>query len=152
MTMKKGRAKRDGPELRPDPARVSTTRPAATPGPRERAETSALIGLLLNSREACARLLRWKKTEADTRIRRRQAHVDDMMRVIRFLVATIVFFAAVSVLVAYAGIRMGVPPEICWFGTMTGAPMLVRTFIKLFETVRPSLPDAPRDPPPNDVP
>ncbi|MFD9907973.1 hypothetical protein [Streptomyces sp. NPDC059063] len=152
MTMKKGRAKRGGPELRPDPARVSTTRPAADPGPRERAEMSALVGLLLNSRETSTRLLRWKRAEAATRIRRRHAHVDDLMRVIRFLVVTIGFFAAVSVLVAYAGIRMGVPPEICWFGTMTGAPMLVRMFIKLFETVRPSLPDAPKDPPPNDVP
>ncbi|GGV48254.1 hypothetical protein [Streptomyces spectabilis] len=151
MTMKKGRAKRGGPELRPDPARVSTTRPAA-PGPRDPAELSAVVGLLLNGRETCARLLRWKKAEADSRIRRRRAHTDDMMRVIRFLVVAIVFFSAVSVLIAYAGIRMGVPPEICWFGTMTGAPMLVRTFIKLFETVRPSLPDAPRDPPPNDVP
>jgi hypothetical protein len=45
---------------------------------------------------------------------------------------------------------MGVAPEICWLGTVSGGPVLVRTFIKLFETVRPSLPAAPEDPPSTD--
>ncbi|MEV7151565.1 hypothetical protein AB0O05_34270 [Streptomyces sp. NPDC093084] len=71
--------------------------------------------------------------------------MDNVLRVVRNLAALMVFFSAVSTLVAYAGIRMGVSPEVCWIGTVGGGPVLVRTFIKLFETVRPSLPDAPAD-------
>ncbi|MFE7901605.1 hypothetical protein ACFU3E_29700 [Streptomyces sp. NPDC057424] len=103
-------------------------------------------------REACARLLRLKKAETEQNIRRRRAHVDDVIRVVRNVAALVVFSSAVSTLVAYAGIRMGVPPEICWMGSVAGGPLLVRTFIRLFETIRPLLPDAPEDQPSNDAP
>ncbi|KAB1977854.1 hypothetical protein [Streptomyces triticiradicis] len=152
MTTDKRRNKRRGREQNPETASVGTTRPATVPGPRRELENSSFARLVLGSRDACARLLRWKKAETDNGIRRRRAHVDDVLRVIRNLVATVVFFSAVSVLVAYAGIRMGVAPEIAWVGTVTGGPMLIRTFIKLFESVRSALPDAPKDPPSSDVP
>ncbi|MDN3023036.1 hypothetical protein [Streptomyces sp. S.PB5] len=71
---------------------------------------------------------------------------------IRNLAALVLFTSAFSTVVAYAGIRMGVAPEIAWVGSVSGGPLLVRTFIKLFETVRPSLPTAPEDPPSTDEP
>lgn len=90
--------------------------------------------------------------ELDSSILRRHAHVDDLVRVIRNLAALALICSAASALVAYAGIQMGVPPEVCWVGSVGSGPLLVRTFIKLFETVRPSLPDAPEDPPSNGAP
>ncbi|MFI1073765.1 hypothetical protein [Streptomyces puniciscabiei] len=101
---------------------------------------------------ACTRLLRLKKAETDDRIRRRRAHMDDLIRLIRNLAALVLLTSAVSTLVAYAGIRMGVSPELCWMATVGSGPMLVRAFVKLFETVRPSLPAAPEDPPSTDAP
>ncbi|MFC7883841.1 hypothetical protein ACFUVV_18495 [Streptomyces sp. NPDC057376] len=151
MTTDKGRGKRREQGSNPPAADADAARPATVPGPRQRPASSALVELVLSSREACGRLLRWKTTEADTRIRRRRAHVNDVLRVARNLAALVVFFSGISVLVAYAGIRMGVPPEICWVGSVTGGPMLVRTFIKLFETLRSALPAAPEDPPSSDA-
>ncbi|MEV5813929.1 hypothetical protein ACH4NS_30235 [Streptomyces mutabilis] len=151
MTTDKGRNKRRKQETGRAAASVDPARPVAVPGPHRQPASSALVRLVLSSREACGRLLRWKRTEADTRIRRRRAHVNDVLRVTRNLAALVVFFSGVSVLVAYAGIRMGVPPEICWFGSVTGGPLLVRTFIKLFETLRSALPAAPEDPPSSDA-
>ncbi|MBQ1094073.1 hypothetical protein [Streptomyces sp. B93] len=160
MTTNKGRNKHRGPEPSPETASAGPPRAAAVPEPRqpsapdkpEISPRKTVVRLVLSSRQACAQLLRWKKAETDNGIRRRQAHVDDVMRVVRNLVAVVAFFSAVSVLVAYAGIRMGVAPEVCWVGAATGGPVLVRVFIKLFETVRSALPDAPGDPPSNDVP
>ncbi|MFD5805813.1 hypothetical protein ACGF3J_17670 [Streptomyces sp. NPDC048171] len=151
MTTDKGRNKRRKQEAGRAAASVDPARPVTAPGPRRPPTSPSLVRLVLSSREACGRLLRWKKTEADTRIRRRRAHVNDVLRVARNVAALVLFFSGVSVLVAYAGIRMGVPPEICWIGSVTGGPMLVRTFIKLFETLRPALPDAPEDPPSSDA-
>jgi hypothetical protein len=151
MTTGNRRGERRGPEQDRNPASAGTARPAV-PGPREAPDRSALLRTLAVSRDACARLIRWRRSETDQGIRRRRAHVQDLLRVIRNLVALVVLFSGVSVLVAYAGIRMGVPPEIAWVGTVTGGPVLVRTFIKLFETVRPSLPAAPEDPPSSDAP
>ncbi|MFD8573326.1 hypothetical protein [Streptomyces sp. NPDC059639] len=85
-------------------------------------------------------------------ISRRHAHVDDLIRVIRNLAVLALVSSAASALIAYAGICMGVSPEICWIGSVGSGPMLVRAFIKLFETIRPVLPDAPADPPSSDAP
>ncbi|MEU6353232.1 hypothetical protein ABZ896_28550 [Streptomyces sp. NPDC047072] len=82
---------------------------------------------------------------ADNNMRRRHAHVDDVLRVLRTIAALLLFFSASSALVAYAGIRMGVAPEICWIGSVGSGPVLVRSFIRLFDSVRPSLPAAPED-------
>ncbi|OXS35256.1 hypothetical protein [Streptomyces sp. XY006] len=147
MTTDKGRKKRRGPESSSRSGSNAAPRQADTPGPGRQHEHVIPVPQGLGSREACTRLLRLKKAETDNPIRRRRAHVDDVIRIIRNLAALVLFSAAVSALVAYAGIRMGVPPEMCWFGSVSGGPLLVRTFIKLFETVRPSLPDAPEDPP-----
>jgi hypothetical protein len=136
MTTDKGRKKRRVPEPRPGNASADPARPVSAPGPRQPSDRTWL--------------LRPKKAETDPRIRRRQAHIDDLIRVVRNLAALVVLCSAFSTLVAYAGIRMGVAPEICWLGTVSGGPVLVRTFIKLFETVRPSLPAAPEDPPSTD--
>ncbi|MCZ4602656.1 hypothetical protein O3S80_02455 [Streptomyces sp. Lzd4kr] len=75
--------------------------------------------------------------------------MDDLIRVIRNLAGLALIASAASALVAYAGVRMGVSPEICWVGSVGSGPMLVRAFVKLFETVRPALPDAPKDQPSN---
>ncbi|MGW7422476.1 hypothetical protein ACWGJB_20880 [Streptomyces sp. NPDC054813] len=148
MTTDNRRNERRGRE--PSPADADSIRPAAAPGPDRPPEENTLARRALGSPAAWARLLRLKRAEADTDLRRRRAHVDNLLRVIRNLAALMVFFSAVSTLVAYAGIRMGVSPEVCWIGTVGGGPVLVRTFIKLFETVRPSLPDAPADRPSSD--
>lgn len=153
MTTDKGRKRRRTSEPSPGKARARSTRPVAAPGPGHRAQGSehtALARRALAGREACARLLRLRKAETEQHIKRRRAHTDDLIRVVRNLAALVVFSSAVSTLVAYAGIRMGVPPEMCWIGSIGGGPLLVRTFIKLFETVRPLLPDAPEDQPSND--
>ncbi|MEU0436416.1 hypothetical protein ABZ153_33340 [Streptomyces sp. NPDC006290] len=73
--------------------------------------------------------------------------MDDLIRVIRNLAGLLLIFTVTTALIAYAGIRMGVSPEVCWTGSVGSGPMLVRAFIKIFETVRPVLPDAPKDPP-----
>ncbi|MET9776808.1 hypothetical protein ABZ023_21505 [Streptomyces sp. NPDC006367] len=151
MATGKGRDKRREQEASHAATSVESARPGAVPGPRRQPASSSLVRMVLGSREACGRLLRWKRTEADTRIRRRRAHVNDLLRVTRNVAALVLLFSGVSVLVAYAGIRMGVPPEICWIGSVTGGPTLVRTFIKLFETLRPALPAAPEDPPSSDA-
>ncbi|MEU0584781.1 hypothetical protein ACFY78_37955 [Streptomyces olindensis] len=155
MTTDKGRKRRRAPEPSPGSTRADSTRPAVAPGPGrppQRSERSTLARKALTSREACARLLRLKKAETDHRIGRRRAHIDDLIRVVRNLAALVLFTSAVSALVAYAGIRMGVPPEICWIGSIGSGPMLVRSFIRVFETIRPLLPDAPEDPPSTDGP
>ncbi|BCL20921.1 hypothetical protein [Streptomyces tuirus] len=154
MTTNKGRKRRSAPEQSPGTAHADSTHPAAPGpgGPQRRSERSALVRRALVCGAACARLLRLKKAENDHRVERRRAHVDDVLRVVRNLAALVLFTTAVSTLVAYAGIRMGVPPEICWIGSVGSGPMLVRSFIRLFETVRPLLPDAPEDPPSTDGP
>ncbi|MET9085256.1 hypothetical protein ABZX77_25800 [Streptomyces sp. NPDC004237] len=88
----------------------------------------------------------------DSDIRRRGTHVNDVLRVLCAVAAMLLFFSASSVLVAYAGIRMGVSPEVCWVGSVGSGPMLVRSFIRLFESVRPALPKAPEDRPSIDGP
>lgn len=153
MTTDKGRKRRRRAEPSPGKARAGSTRPVASPGPGrppQGSEEAALVRRAIAGREACARLLRLRRAETELGVRRRRAHVDDLIRVVRNLAALVVFSSAVSTLVAYAGIRMGVPPEICWIGSVGGGPLLVRTFIRLFETVRPLLPDAPEDQRSND--
>ncbi|MGW4033256.1 hypothetical protein ACWEFL_28835 [Streptomyces sp. NPDC004838] len=102
--------------------------------------------------DACERLRRIKKEETDDLIRRRRAHTDDLIRVFRNLAALAAFSIGALALVTFAGIRMGVPPEFCLAGGLSGATLLVRAFIKIFDSVRPALPDAPEDPPSTCVP
>jgi hypothetical protein len=129
----------------PNPAAADSIRPAAAPGPGRSTQEGTPTRRAAGDGAAWSRLLRLRRDQADSELRSRRAHVDNVLRVVRNLAALMVFFSAVSTLVAYAGIRMGVSPEVCWIGTVGGGPVLVRTFIKLFETVRPSLPDAPAD-------
>ncbi|MGW1365177.1 hypothetical protein ACWCQP_48435 [Streptomyces chartreusis] len=125
MTIDKERKKRRAKQPARKGSRGGSSRVATTPGPAVRPE-----------QDIC----------------RRHAHVDDLIRVIRNLAALALISAATSALIAYAGICMGVPPEVCWIGSVGSGPMLVRGFIKLFETIRPVLPDPPTDPPSNDAP
>ncbi|MEV1064759.1 hypothetical protein [Streptomyces sp. NPDC050263] len=104
----------------------------------------------LASDEACARLSRLRNDDTDNFIRRRRAHTDDLIRVLRNLTVLAVFASTTLSLVAYAGVRMGIPAEACVVGSFSAAVVLVRTFAKAFESVRPSLPDAPEDPPSTD--
>ncbi|GAA2271306.1 hypothetical protein GCM10010145_54650 [Streptomyces ruber] len=101
----------------------------------------------ITSDDVCSRLRRLRQDETDNAIRRRQAHTDDLIRMLRNLTALTVFSAVTLTLVSYAGVRMGVPPAVCIPGSVGVATLLVRTFAKAFESVRPSLPDAPKDPP-----
>jgi len=146
MTSNKGRNKRRRPGEHTGPVSADAVGSAA-PGPGQQPGNQALVEKAITSGEACARLRRLRKGETDDLIRRRQAHTDDLIRVFRNLAALALFSMAVLALVTYAGIRMGVPPEICVPGGLSGATLLVRAFIKVFETVRPALPDAPEDPP-----
>lgn len=153
MTTDKGRNKRRAPEPQPGDASADPARPTTVPGPRQLSErTTPARRNGVGGIAIPARLRRRKKAETDLHIRRRRAHIDELIRVGRNLTALVLLCSAFSVLVAYAGIRMGVAPEVCWVGTAGGGPLLVRTFIKLFETVRPSLPAAPEDPPSTDEP
>lgn len=95
----------------------------------------------------CSRLRRIKRGETDDLIRRRRAHIDDLIRVFRNLAVLASFSVATLGLVAFAGFRMGIPPVACIAGGVSGATLLVRVFTKAFEAVRPSLPNAPEDPP-----
>ncbi|MHB9860512.1 hypothetical protein [Streptomyces sp. YIM S03343] len=98
------------------------------------------------SDEACTRLRRLRHDDTDNAIRRRRAHTDDLIRILRNLTVLALFSSACLTMVAYAGVRMGIPPAACVAGTFSAAALLIRTFAKAFESVRPSLPDAPRDP------
>ncbi|WP_075734394.1 hypothetical protein [Streptomyces acidiscabies] len=104
----------------------------------------------LTSDRTCARLQRLRTEDTDNAIRRRRAHTDDLIRVLRNLTALALFSSATLTLVAYAGARMGIPPEACVAGSFSAAVLLIRTFAKAFESIRPSLPDAPKDPPSTD--
>ncbi|MER6108767.1 hypothetical protein ACWGPD_00455 [Streptomyces hirsutus] len=104
----------------------------------------------ISSDDACARLQRLRHDDTDNAIRRRRAHTDDLIRLLRNLAALAVFSSATLTLVAFAGVRMGIPAEICVAGSFSAAVLLVRTFAKAFESVRGSLPDAPKDPPSTD--
>jgi len=135
----------------------SNGRPPTTTAGRERPgppHDPSVLGSLtaqgITSDDACSRLRRLREGDADNAIRRRRAHTNDLIRVLRNLTALAVFSSATLTLVAYAGIRMGIPPEACVGGSFSAAILLVRTFAKAFESVRPSLPDAPRDPPSTD--
>ncbi|MFD9441809.1 hypothetical protein ACFWBR_27150 [Streptomyces sp. NPDC060006] len=99
------------------------------------------------SDEACTRLRRLRHDDTDNAIRRRRAHTDDLIRIVRNLTALVLFSSACLTMVAYAGVQMGIPPEVCIAGSFSAAVLLIRTFAKAFESVRPSLPDAPKDPP-----
>lgn len=103
------------------------------------------------SDEASARLRRIYQDEADNAIRRRAAHTDDLIRILRNLTALAVFAAASLTAVAFAGIRMGIHPAASVAGSFSAAALLVRTFAKAYQTLRPSLPDAPEDPPSSDT-
>ncbi|MFJ9560287.1 hypothetical protein ACIRQQ_09620 [Streptomyces fuscichromogenes] len=102
------------------------------------------------SDDACTRLRRIRQDDTDNAIRRGRAHTDDLIRVLRNLTALAVFTSATLLLIAYAGVRMGVPPQLCIPGSVSAAALLVRTFAKAFESIRPSLPDAPKAPPSGD--
>ncbi|MFJ8937069.1 hypothetical protein ACIRL0_15370 [Streptomyces sp. NPDC102365] len=104
------------------------------------------------SDDACARLRRIRHDETENAIRRRRAHTDDLIRVLRNLTALALFSSMTLSLIVYAGVRTGIPPEICLGGSLSLAVVLIKTFAKAFESVRPSLPDAPRDPPSTDEP
>ncbi|HEY8987228.1 MAG TPA: hypothetical protein VIU15_47650 [Streptomyces sp.] len=104
----------------------------------------------LASDRTCARLQRLRAEDTDNAIRRRRAHTDDLIRVLRNLTALALFSSAMLTLVAYAGVRMGIPPEACVAGSFSAAVLLIRTSAKAFESIRPSLPDAPKDPPSTD--
>ncbi|AZQ35756.1 hypothetical protein EJ357_21490 [Streptomyces cyaneochromogenes] len=104
----------------------------------------------ITSDDACSRLRHLRQDDTDNAIRRRRAHTDDLIRIVRNLAALTVFSSTTLTLVAYAGIRMGIPPEACVAGTFGAAILLIRTFAKAFESVRPSLPGAPKDPPSTD--
>lgn len=101
----------------------------------------------ITSDDAFLRLQRLRQNDTDNAIRRRKAHTDDLIRVLRNLTGLAVLSATTLTLVSYAGIRMGLPPAACIAGSLSAATLLVRAFAKAFESVRPSLPDAPKDPP-----
>ena len=144
--------KRRRKDRRSDVGRSSgtTTRPVKRAPAREPSVPGPLTAQGITSDEACARLRRLRHDDTDDAIRRRRAHTDDLIRVLRNLTALAVFSSATLTLVAYAGVRMGIPPEACVVGSFSAAVLLVRTFAKAFEAVRPSLPDAPKDPPSTD--
>ncbi|MGW6011063.1 hypothetical protein [Streptomyces sp. NPDC055210] len=113
---------------------------------REPSVPGPLTAQGIASDEACTRLRRLRHDDADNAIRRRRAHTDDLIRILRNLTALALFSSACLTMVAYAGVRMGIPPEACAAGSFSAAVLLVRTFVKAFEAVRPALPDAPKDP------
>lgn len=140
--------KRRRKDRRSDAGRSSgtTTRPVNRASAREPSVPGPLTAQGITSDEACARLRRLRHDDTDDAIRRRRAHTDDLIRVLRNLTALAVLSSAALTLVAYAGIHMGIPPEACVVGSFSAAVVLVRTFAKAFEAIRPSLPDAPEDP------
>lgn len=133
------------------PPGISSQPTTQAPAPsREPSVPTPLTAQGITSDEACARLQRLRSDDTDNAIRRRRAHTDDLIRVLRNLTALAVFASATLSLVAFAGARMGFPPEACVAGSLSAAVLLIRTFAKAFEAVRPSLPDAPKDPPSTD--
>jgi hypothetical protein len=146
--------RRRGRQSRPGAGRSPVgTACAAPPAPQgEPSAPDSLTAQGVASDDACIRLRRLRQDDTDNAIRRDRAHTDDLIRVLRNLTALAVLTSASLLLVAYAGIRMGVPPELCIPGSVSAAALLVRTFAKAFESVRPALPDAPRTPPSNDAP
>jgi len=128
----------------------STTRPTNRAATREPSVPGSLTAQGLTSDRTCARLQRLRAEDTDNAIRRRRAHTDDLIRVLRNLTALALFSSATLTLVAYAGVRMGIPAEACVAGSFSAAVLLIRTFAKAFESIRPSLPDAPKDPPSTD--
>lgn len=122
------------------------TRPTNRAPTREPSVPDSLTAQGLTSDDTCTRLRRLRQDDTDNAIRRRRAHTDDLIRILRNLTALALFSLAGLTLVAYAGVRMGIPPEACLAGSFSAAFLLVRTFAKAFESVRPSLPDAPKDP------
>ncbi|WP_427920575.1 hypothetical protein [Streptomyces sp. cg40] len=106
----------------------------------------------MSSHAASSRLREIKNSETDNRIRQRRAHIDDLIRVFRNVAALAVFAVVTLTVVAYAGMKIGIPPEACVAGGVTSATFLVRAFTKIFDAVRSSLPAAPDDPPSSDGP
>ncbi|MFD7466677.1 hypothetical protein [Streptomyces tendae] len=78
------------------------------------------------SDEASARLRRIYQEEADNAIRRRAAHTDDLIRILRNLTALAVFASASLTAVAFAGIRMGIHPAAAATSTRTSAHSTIR--------------------------
>ncbi|MET8080263.1 hypothetical protein [Streptomyces sp. NPDC005303] len=111
---------------------------------------NSLVQQGMASKAASSRLRKISGSETDDRIRQRHAHIDDLIRVFRNVAAMAVFALVTLTVVAYAGIKAGIPPEACVVGGMTSASLLVRAFTRIFDVVRSSLPDAPVDRPSND--
>ncbi len=145
--------KRRRGDRRSDVGRSPTTsRPAERALAREPSVPGSLTSRGIDSDDACARLRRIRHDETENAIRRRRAHTDDLIRVLRNLTALALFSSMSLTLIVYAGVRTGIPPEVCLAGSLSLAVVLIKTFAKAFESVRPSLPDAPRDPPSIDEP
>ena len=147
--MTAGKKSRKGREPRPCPScSASGARP---PEAADRAPThNSLVQQGMASDAASSRLRKISGSETEDRIRQRHAHVDDLIRVFRNVAAMAVFALVTLTVVAYAGIKAGIPPEACVVGGMTSASLLVRAFTRIFDVVRSSLPDAPVDRPSND--
>ncbi|QUC62487.1 MULTISPECIES: hypothetical protein [unclassified Streptomyces] len=151
--MTAGRKSRKGREPRPCPScsAAGVRPPEASDRDLTRNPThNSLVQQGMASNAASSRLRKISGSETDDRIRQRHAHVDDLIRVFRNVAAMAVFALVTLTVVAYAGIKAGIPPEACVVGGVTSASLLVRAFTRIFDVVRSSLPDAPVDRPSND--
>jgi hypothetical protein len=142
---KKSRRKRPCPDC---PATGSPPPPTEGAPPAEPGYNSLIQQGIINA-AACSRLQRITKSETDNLIRQRRAHIDDLIRFLRNLAAIAALSISALVLVVFASMKLGVPPAACIAAGGGGATLLVRSFIKIFETVRSALPDAPKDRPSN---
>ncbi|MGY4925917.1 hypothetical protein [Streptomyces sp. 900105755] len=142
---RKGGGARPGPRHPADsPARSAEGVPV--PGPTY----NSLVQQGMTSDAASSRLREISDAETDNRIRQRRAYVDDLIRIFRNVAAVAVFAVVTLTVVAYAGMKIGIPPEACIAGGVTSATFLVKAFTKIFDAVRSSLPAAPEDRPSND--
>lgn len=146
MTTDRGRNERHGPEQCPRSASAVSRRRPSVPGPSREPDYNAFLESGAAENKADARLRRAQE-EAENLTRRRRADTDEVIRVLRNVAALAVFSTTTLALVAFAGVRMGVPPEFCLVVGLGGASLTVRTLVKIFETVRSSLLDGPEDPP-----
>ncbi|WP_329300108.1 hypothetical protein OG410_18040 [Streptomyces sp. NBC_00659] len=147
---RKGRKGRDSHPCPRCPADGSQRPPESTAVPDP--TYNALVQQGISSNAASSRLRQIKDSETTNRIRQREAHIDGLIRVFRNVAAVAVFAVVTLTVVAYAGMKAGIPPEACIAGGVTSATLLVRAFTKIFDAVRSSLPAAPEDRPSNGEP
>lgn len=146
MTTDRGRNERHGPEQCPGSASAGSRHRPAVPGPGREPDYNAFLesGGAEHRADAPGH---HAQEEAENLTRRRRAATDEVIRVLRNVAALAVFSSTALALVAFAGVRMGVPPEFCLVIGLGGASLTVRALVKIFETVRPSMLDGPGGPP-----